>query len=84
MARVELAAPVTPALILDRAKPHESVELARLQRSHGAAGPTVATVREEEVFAAEGFSDILAAYPPAGESRIDRLVARARRARGWT
>jgi D-serine deaminase-like pyridoxal phosphate-dependent protein len=105
MARVDLAAPETPALILDRgvvernvsrmaerarragaalwphAKPHQSVELARLERSSGATGLTGATLREAELSAAEGFGDILAAYPPGGESRFDRLVALARRAR---
>jgi D-serine deaminase-like pyridoxal phosphate-dependent protein len=91
MARVELAAPVTPAMILDPAAIHKSVQLARIQRSHGAAGLTVATVREAELFAADGCSDILVAYPPSGESRIDRLVlvggelvdARPDAARGW-
>jgi D-serine deaminase-like pyridoxal phosphate-dependent protein len=105
MARVDLAAPETPALIPDgglvernvsriaerarragaalwpHAKPHKSVELARLQRSHGPAGLTVATLREAELFAAKGFGDIRIAYPPGGESRFDRLVAVARRAR---
>jgi D-serine deaminase-like pyridoxal phosphate-dependent protein len=69
------------AALWPHAKTHKSVELARLQRAHGAAGLTVATLHEAELFAAEGFADILVAYPPAGESRIDRLVALARRAR---
>jgi D-serine deaminase-like pyridoxal phosphate-dependent protein len=54
------------------------VDLARLQRSHGAAGLTVATLCEAESYAAEGFGDILIAYPPGGESRFDRLVALGR------
>ena len=108
MARVDLAAPVTAAPIVDRgvvernvsrmaertsrtgaalwlhAKTHKSVELARLQRSHGAAGLTVAALREAELLAAEGFADVLVAYPPVGESCFDRLVSLARRARGRT
>ena len=45
-------------------KTHKSREIARLQREHGAAGLTVATVREAGCFAAAGF-----------ERRADRLSA---------
>ncbi len=44
-------------------KTHKCVEIARLQREAGAAGITVATVGEAEVFAAAGFDDIFIAYP---------------------
>lgn len=67
-------------------KTHKSPELARLQRQAGALGITVATIGEAEVFAAEGFDDILIAYPlwidrPAAD-RLQRLASRARLAIG--
>lgn len=81
VSRMAERAPRTGAAPWPHAKAHKSVEVARLQRSHGAAGLPVATLREAELFAAEGFADTLVAYPPAGESRLDRLAALARRAR---
>lgn len=46
-------------------RPHlktaKCVEVARLVRSHGAAGLTVSTLREAEFFAAHGFNDLV--YP---------------------
>lgn len=62
-------------------KTHKSVDIARLQRENGAAGLTVATVREAERMAAAGFERILLAHLPVGGWRLDRLVALARRAR---
>lgn len=44
-------------------KTHKSVEIARRQLAAGAAGITVATVGEAEVFAAAGIDDIFIAYP---------------------
>lgn len=44
-------------------KTHKSVEIARRQVDAGAAGITVATLAEAEVFAAAGFTDIFIAYP---------------------
>jgi len=62
-------------------KTHKSVEVAALQRARGAAGLTVATLREAEVFVAAGFDDILIASPPIGGWRLDRLVELAGHAR---
>ena len=45
------------------AKTHKSVEVARCQLDHGAAGLTVATIGEAEVFARHGFTDLFIAYP---------------------
>ncbi len=45
------------------AKTHKSPEVARLQVAAGAAGLTVATVGEAEVFAEAGFGDLFIAYP---------------------
>lgn len=62
-------------------KTHKSRTIAALQREHGIGGVTVATVREAESLAGAGFEDILVAYPPVGEWRVERLVALARNVR---
>lgn len=62
-------------------KTHKTPEIAALQRDHGAAGLTVATLHEAEVFAAAGHSDLLIAYPPVGRARLERLTELARTAR---
>jgi D-serine deaminase-like pyridoxal phosphate-dependent protein len=45
------------------AKTHKSVRIARLQIDGGAAGLTVGTIGEAEVFAAAGIRDLFIAYP---------------------
>ena len=69
------------AALWPHGKTHKCAEVAGLQRSHGAAGLTVATLAEAEYFVAAGFEDILLAYPPVGEWRLRQLAALARRAR---
>src|SRR5262245_47305445 len=59
-------------------KTHKTPEIASLQREHGAAGLTVATLHEAEVFAAAGHTDLLVAYPPVGRARVERLTDLAR------
>jgi D-serine deaminase-like pyridoxal phosphate-dependent protein len=44
-------------------KTHKCLEIARRQLGAGAAGVTVATVSEAEVFAAQGCDDLFIAYP---------------------
>jgi D-serine deaminase-like pyridoxal phosphate-dependent protein len=44
-------------------KTHKCIEVGRLQADAGASGITAGTVREAEVFAAAGFTDIFLAYP---------------------
>jgi D-serine deaminase-like pyridoxal phosphate-dependent protein len=58
------------------AKTHKSIEVARRQLAAGAAGLTVATVGEAEVFADAGIDDLFIAYPlvPRGP-KADRLRA---------
>jgi D-serine deaminase-like pyridoxal phosphate-dependent protein len=63
------------------AKTHKSRQVAELQRDHGAAGLTVATVAEAEYFVAQGFRDVLLAFPPVDEWRRARLTALAAEAR---
>jgi D-serine deaminase-like pyridoxal phosphate-dependent protein len=62
-------------------KTHKSVAIARLQTEAGAAGLTVATMREAEQLASAGFEDLLIAYPPVGAWRLERLVRLADRVR---
>ena len=63
------------------AKTHKCLEIARRQLGLGAAGLTVATVGEGELFAAAGFADLFIAYPIwASGARGTRLRALAERA----
>lgn len=54
-------------------KTHKVPELAAEQLRRGAAGVTVATLREAEVMAAVA-DDVLIAYPPVGPQKLERLV----------
>jgi D-serine deaminase-like pyridoxal phosphate-dependent protein len=64
------------------AKTHKSVEIGRRQVAAGAAGVTVGTIGEAEVFAEGGLDDLFIAYPlvPLGP-KADRLRALATRSR---
>jgi D-serine deaminase-like pyridoxal phosphate-dependent protein len=55
-------------------KTHKTPELAAEQLRRGAAGVTVATLREAEVMASV-CDDLLLAYPPVGRPRLERLLA---------
>lgn len=62
-------------------KTHKSIELARRQLSAGAAGLTVATLGEAEVFADAGIDDLFVAYPIVAQGpKAPRLCALAERA----
>jgi D-serine deaminase-like pyridoxal phosphate-dependent protein len=52
-------------------KTHKCLEVADLQRRHGAEGQTCATLGEAEVLADAGFADVFVAYPvwPGGPKR---------------
>jgi D-serine deaminase-like pyridoxal phosphate-dependent protein len=67
-------------------KTHKVPEIARLQMASGAAGLTVATLSEAEVFIDDGADDVFVAYPlwlgPRQADRLRRLTARARVAIG--
>lgn len=64
------------------AKTHKSLAVAARQLAHGAAGLTLATVAEAEVFADGGCADLFLAYPVwAAGPRADRLRALAGRVR---
>ena len=63
-------------------KTHKIPELAKLQLAAGAAGVTVATIGEAELFAKKGVKDIFIAYPLfVTESKLGRLVKLARKAK---
>jgi D-serine deaminase-like pyridoxal phosphate-dependent protein len=54
-------------------KTHKCREIARLQLDAGAIGITVATLREAEVMSTLT-DDLLLAYPPVGDSKLERLT----------
>lgn len=58
------------------AKTHKSLEIAALQRDHGAAGLTVATVGEAEVFGAGGYDNVFIAYPVIAQRDKGERLAR--------
>lgn len=55
-------------------KTHKTPELAREQLRRGCTGLTVATLREAEVMA-DVCDDLLLAYPPVGDDKLQRLLA---------
>jgi len=61
-------------------KTHKSPRIGRRQLELGAAGLTVAKVGEAEVMLDAAPSDMLVAYPVIGHSKLERLMAVARRA----
>ncbi len=60
------------------AKTHKCVEVARLQREHGASGLTVATLAEARAFAEAGFDDVTWAVPVL-PGRLGEVIELARR-----
>lgn len=60
-------------------KTHKSPHITDLQRAAGAGGVTAATLTEAEMLADHGVTDILLAYPPVGEWRLERVTALAAR-----
>ncbi len=63
-------------------KTHKCIEIGRLQADAGACGITAGTIREAEVFAGHGFTDIFLAYPiwatGSKAARIRRLAESVR------
>jgi D-serine deaminase-like pyridoxal phosphate-dependent protein len=57
------------------AKTHKSAFVARRQLESGASGLTAATLREAEVFADAGATDLLIAFPPVGAAKLHRIAA---------
>lgn len=76
MARLAKAADLA---LRPHTKTHKTVEIAKLQLGHGAAGITVAKVGEAEVMAGAGVEDIFIAHQVVGRTKIERLVELAKR-----
>lgn len=57
-------------------KTHKCLEIARMQRTAGAAGITVSTLEEARVFAGDGFHDITWAFP-LNPTRMGEVTALA-------
>jgi D-serine deaminase-like pyridoxal phosphate-dependent protein len=66
------------AVLRPHVKTHKCIEVGEVQRRHGAAGITVATIVEARDFAAHGFDDITWAFP-VPVTRLDEVVELARR-----
>src|SRR5687767_14658031 len=60
-------------------KTHKIPEIAKMQIGLGAVGITCAKLGEAEVMADAGIEDIFLAYPIWGASKLERLVALAKR-----
>jgi D-serine deaminase-like pyridoxal phosphate-dependent protein len=81
LARMEAAASAAGVELRPHAKTHKCVEIARRQLAHRAAGLTVATLAEAELFARAGCDRLFIAYPLwAGGARRARLAALHERA----
>lgn len=81
IAAMATAAAAAGVMLRPHVKTHKSIEIARRQRAAGAAGITVATLAEAEVFVAAGFDDVFIAYPLLlTPEKADRLRALATRA----
>lgn len=62
-------------------KTHKCQQIMQRQLDRGAHGISVATIREAEMFVDAGATDVLIAYPPSGDWRLDRIRALRQRAR---
>src|SRR5437879_8801669 len=60
-------------------KAHKTPDIARIQRDAGVVGFCCATVSEAEVFAAQGFDDILIANQVCDPTKVDRLIDLSRK-----
>ncbi len=70
--------------IRPHAKTHKSREIARLQLARGAIGVTCAKLGEAEMLADGGIAPLLVSTEIAGEEKVARLIALARRAKTLT
>lgn len=75
IARMSRRAAAAGVVLQPHAKTHKSVHVAALQLAAGAAGLTVATLDEAELFADGGCDDLFVAYPLWAGGRAARLRA---------
>ncbi|KQY57551.1 alanine racemase [Nocardioides sp. Root140] len=81
IARVAASAASRGVAVRPHVKTHKCVEIARRQIEAGAAGITVATIGEAEVFVEAGCDDVFVAYPLwVSEAQAARLRSLAERA----
>jgi len=73
--RMQATADANDVALRPHVKTHKTPALARQQRAQGAAGLTVATVKEAETFVEAGFDDVRVAYPVTGRDKHERLRA---------
>lgn len=60
-------------------KVHKSVDVARIQMSHGAFGLTCATIAEAELMSNAGLKNVLWTKQPASRNNIERAIALSRK-----
>jgi D-serine deaminase-like pyridoxal phosphate-dependent protein len=60
-------------LLRPHIKVHQSADITRMQVEAGACGIEVGTIDQAEVFAEEGFDDIMVAHPFFGELKMTKL-----------
>jgi D-serine deaminase-like pyridoxal phosphate-dependent protein len=77
LTRMAIAAKVAGVAMRPHAKTHKCAQIGRRQLSHGAAGLTVATLLEAELFASADCPSVFIAYPfwAGSRDRRDRLAA---------
>ncbi len=77
LARMAIAADAAGVALRPHAKTHKSLQVSRRQLANGAAGLTVATLAEAELFASDGCPSVFIAYPlwAGSHDRGARLAA---------
>lgn len=71
---------VNSKMICPMVKTHKSIEVANLQKAHGATGFLVGTLDEAEKLVRHGFKEIILAYPVAAIENIERVIELAKKA----
>src|SRR5947207_448343 len=64
-----------PCGVRPHLKAHKTPAIARIQRDAGVTGFCCATLPEAEVFAANGFDDLLIANEICDPAKVERLIA---------
>src|SRR5947207_608328 len=68
-----------PCNVRPHLKAHKTPAIARIQQAAGGVGFCCATLPEAETFAAEGFDDLLIANEVCDPSKVERLIALAKK-----
>lgn len=71
---------INKKMLCPMVKTHKSIEVASLQKAHGAASFLVGTLDEAEKLVRHGFKEITLAYPVAAAENIERVIALAKKA----